>query len=756
MNFPSKYISAGQKFAKLNQPVPAPYVYKRFNVDSEILCGTIVIGTPGFYRLWINGHEITRGHMAPYIANPDENVYFDEYEITQYLRKRDNVIGILLGNGMQNNWGGFVWNFEQAPWRGAPKVAFCATVTLQNGETVTAESDLDCMWHESPIQWDDERMGECYDARFEVPGWNYFGDFPRSWLPVTWAPAPKGTPRLNRATPIRTECEIKPVAIIPTDDGYIYDFGVNYTGITRLKVKGTRGQVIEILHGEIVHDGKFYQKNLYFDNKESYGAPNYVQKVIYVCAGAREEIYEPSFCYFGMRYAKVTGIVPEQATEDLLTFVVKHTDLESAGTFTSDNDVLNALQAMTLRSDLSNFWYFPTDCPHREKNGWTGDAALSCEQFYVNFKPGADLRQWTENIRSAMLENGDLPGIVPTQKWGYTIGPCWDSVLTLIPYYHYRFTGDLTLAQENAEAIDKQMHWFASLAEENGFIFKGLSDWCAPNHPNPYCKGDFLRTTAASVAAGRAAYLFGLLGEKEKEQFAADLSQRLRENVRKRFIDAKTGLINFEGHSGPALALYYNVCDKNEEKAIFDDLVKRIEASNYHLDVGVFGLRAVFHVLSAYGRTDLALRVITDTDCPSYGAWVKDGMTTLCEAPQGIQAVNGKGEFAPDSLNHHFMGDISSWMIQDLAGLVINPTLQDANSFVIKPHIVPTLGHVSASHDFPAGKVDVAWEVNGNEATVTINADTGVHGTFEAADGWTPVEKVAAITCGTTVIRLKK
>ena len=166
------------------------------------------------------------------------------------------------------------------------------------------------------------------------------------------------------------------------------------------------------------------------------------QEDIYYCAGKKCETHIPRFTYHGFRYVYVEGITKEQATLDLLKYHVFNSDIKQIGHFVCDNGIANKLQEAAVRSDLSNFHYFPTDCPHREKNGWTADASLSAEQMLLNLDPERSYKEWMRNIYAALDENGELPSIIPTPGWGKgggNCGPSWDIAIVNIPYYVYLF-----------------------------------------------------------------------------------------------------------------------------------------------------------------------------------------------------------------------------------------------------------------------------------------------------------------------------
>ena len=168
------FIKATYKKNELYDHVPAPYFRKSFSIDSLPESAEISICGLGFYRLYINGQDITKGPLAPYISNPDHYCYVDKYDIKKYLFEGENVIGILLGNGFMNPVGGFVWDFQKVDWAAPPCLALECTLTMGEN-TVTFEADTTFKTHPSPILFDEYRFGEEYDARLELEGWNLPG-----------------------------------------------------------------------------------------------------------------------------------------------------------------------------------------------------------------------------------------------------------------------------------------------------------------------------------------------------------------------------------------------------------------------------------------------------------------------------------------------------------------------------------------------------------------------------------------------------
>ena len=141
--------------------------------------------------------------------------------------------------------------------------------------------------------------------------------------------------------------------------------------------------------------------------------------------------------------------------------VVLSSKLENRASFSCSNEIINKVQHLTLNSDISNFFYFPTDCPQREKNGWTADATLSTEQFLLNFDCSYLFKIYAQAIVDAQREDGALPGIVPTDTWGFSwgAGPGWDNCIFELPYRAYIYSGDKEILEIVAPAIKKYLNY---------------------------------------------------------------------------------------------------------------------------------------------------------------------------------------------------------------------------------------------------------------------------------------------------------
>lgn len=645
-------------------------------------------------------------------------MYYDEYEVA--LDAGENVIGVILGNGFQNNPGGYIWDFDTADFRSAPMLA----MTVTQGQRILLHSDESFRVAPSPIRSDDYRFGEYYDANYEIEGWNQVGFDDSAWKSSIYASAPKGELRLTDVAPILKEMEIEPVDIIECEDGYIYDFGISNAGVCRLSISGSKGQKIELRYADSLRDGDIDLAPVWFVREMWERDKHIVHRDTYVCKGIDREEYQPSFTYHGFRYVKVSGITKDQATKELLTYFVYHTELNTRGDFSCSDRVATTLQEMTRRSIVSNFHHFPTDCPQREKNGWTADAALSCEAALVNFDPERNYREWMRNICKAQREDGALPGIVPTGGWGFHWGngPAWDSVLAWIPYYTYIYRGQTEMVTESATTFLSYLRYLRGRCDEKGLLSIGLGDWCHVGGIKPKAPLIVTDTVMSMDIASKIAVMLDAVHMTEEADYARGEAEKYREAIRKELIDFDTMLVKGECQSSQAMALYYGIFDSSEENAAFENLLNMIHAFDDHIDVGVLGGRVIFHVLTRFGYSDLAYKMITRDDYPSYGNWIKRGATTLWE------------NFHPESVNsknHHFWGDISAWFIKCITGIQLNPNKNDANEIMIAPSFVTALDHASAYHITPRGKISVSWRRENECIILDLEIPHGISATAE-------------------------
>ncbi|HBF15121.1 MAG TPA: hypothetical protein DDW30_05475 [Clostridiales bacterium] len=709
-----QFICATREYCDFSHRVPAPYLRRAFDLDFVPVRAEALVCGLGFYRLWVNGQEVTKGYFAPYISNPDDRMYYDVYDLAPYLHRGENVLGVLLGNGFQNDFGGAVWDFDRAPWRSAPKLAL-EFYAHGDGKSLSFSADGQFLTHPSPILFDEYRLGEIYDARWETAGWNLPRFDAADWSPALPADAPKGVLCECRAEPIRCYETLAPVSVTPCDGGYLYDFGKNTAGTCRLHLTGaTEGQTVVVKFCERLKDGKFDQSNLYNQPVEKY--PFYYTDFARMEYRARggDETYEPSFAWFGYRYAFVLGVRPEQATADLLSFPVLSSDLRRVGHFSCSDGTVNRIFDLIVNSDRSNFYYFPTDCPHREKNGWTGDASLSAPQMSLLFDTTESYLAWLGNIVAAQRADGALPGIVPTSGWGFAWGngPAWDSVLVNLPYTVWRLRGDTRAIALTADAMLRYFAYLRTRRSADGTVAIGLGDWVPVGKKSHRYDTPLALTDSIMVMdmTKKAAAMLAAIGRGADAATAAALGDEMLASVRASLLDRNTATLANGTQTAQAMGPYYGVFAPEERQEAFARLMARIKENGGNFDCGFLGLHALFHVLSDFGESETAYRMIAQKEFPSYRNLLERGETAMVESfqPEGGRECG--------SHNHHFLGDVVRWFFRDLAGLEI----VDCRHVRVRPSFVRELDSAKASYDLPSGTVTVAWHRAGNKIALTV------------------------------------
>jgi alpha-L-rhamnosidase len=585
------------------------------------------------------------------------------------------------------------------------------------------------------------------DARLYIDGWctPEFDD--SSWPNALLADTPKGTILPCTVNPITVRYELKPVSIKEQKDicylktafkngtdipstkisGYLYDFGQSCAGICKLTIKGEPGQKITLRHGErLADDGGFNINSIYTFKNDYADYIHLFQTDVFTLKGNETEIFIPPFTYHGFRYVFVEGITEKQATKELLTFEILSSDIKQRGTFSCSDDTVNTLYKMGIHADLSNFHYFPTDCPHREKNGWTGDASVSAEQLLLSFDCSEEFKVWLRTLGYAQKPDGSLPGIAPTGGWGFAWGngPMWDSACVNLPYYVYKYDGRTDILKESSDTIFRYLKYVASRRNENGLIAIGLGDWCQPRkRGEPIAAPLVLTDSAISYdIAVKSALIFDVIGDMDRCVYATSLAAELKTAIQKHLIDHTTMTASGSCQTSQALLLALGLFDQNEVEVAYKRLIALTEEKDGHAVCGMIGLRYIFEVLARGGDIDLALRMICRNDEPSYGSMIQRGATALCEALM----ENGLNE----SENHHFLGDILRIFQSYIAGLHINPNMRDINEIVFAPIIPSMLNEANGSYRFQSGICKFGWKKNDTGIASYITVPENVHGHF--------------------------
>ena len=416
----------------------------------------------------------------------------------------------------------------------------------------------------------------------------------------------------------------------------------------------------------------------------------------------------------------------KQATADLLTCLVMNTELGHKGDFSCDDEIINTLHRMTLNSTLSNFHHFPTDCPQREKNGWTADAALSMPHTLLYFEPTDNYKQWLTAICKAQNTAGALPGIVPTGGWGFEWGngPAWDSVLTELPWQIWQKRNDISAFEQCKDNIIKYLKYLETRMNEKGLLAIGLNDWLAPHRPT---KAPLILTDSIEAydISNKAYQMFEVLGEKGNACYCKGFADTIRSNIRKHLFNADSCVFAGKCQTSQSMGIYYGIIDSAEKDKAFTALMSYVKETDYHIDTGVLGARVLFHVLAEGGEIDTAIRVLENPSAPSYMQWIDAGETGLCES------FNPHSD--TDSHNHHFWGNISAFFMEQICGIKVC-----ADTVRIEPFFPANINEAQASFESFFGKISVLWKRENGKLSFYLeypeNADSHINLQVNGAD----------------------
>lgn len=689
---------------------PAPFLRKDFNLKGQIKRAGLYACGLGYAELHLNGKKVGNTERDPGYTNFDKRVLYVTHDVTKSLKQGQNSIGAILGTGWYDTHDRATWRFEKAPWRDRPKLKLALVVDYADGKSETIVSDSTWKAKTGPILFDGIYTGEVYDANLELTGWNKPGYKDTDWTAASVVNAPKGRLSAINCPPVRVTQTFKPKAITEPKPGvFVVDFGQNISGHARLKLNAKKDTKITLRYSERLDDKGMIQRSEIdvFMDKETPVQP--FQTDVYIAKGEGTETWEQRFSYSGFRFMEVTGF-PGKPTKDNFEAKFAHTDMSSGGEFSCSNELLNKIQHATRYAYLSNAQSIPTDCPQREKNGWTGDAHLASEAGLMNFNSASFYTKWLDDYADDQKADGRHSLIIPSGGWGQgATHPSWDSAFGIIADYMHQYEGDTRLLTKHYDHLKRYVDQLYAQAKDDVIPFDSLGDWVPwKTETSSKLTSTVMLFLDAKIVA-KAARLQG--DQAEAEKYTA-MAERVKAGFNKSFFDPSG--FDKSTQSALALGIYFDLVPKEHKQAALNALIKNIETQG-HIDTGIIGAKFVLRVLSENGRTDLAYKLVARKEQPGWGWWIEQGATTLWE--------DWKGE---SSLNHIMFGDVSNWFFQWIAGIGLDPKTPAFKHIIIQPQPVGDLTWAKASIESPNGLIKSAWKKDqkGLHLDIEIPANT--------------------------------
>ena len=688
-------------------------VVKLENEEGDLPVSAVIYASAhGVYDLYINGRKADERILAPETTNYEKLLWYQQYDISEQVGESDRLcIDALLGDGWwigrlgmagsSCNYGnrlGFIMDLE---------------LTYPDGSVQVIGSDEQFLSCESFIRYSDLYIGEMQDGRaFDFIDGSKGCPPKESIMDEEYRLLQQESEEIKLPAPTWTPCVVKeysteqlamqitkPVRVVQEISSYVFvsnpkgelvaDFGRVLAGVVRIRVNADPGTVITLEHGEVLDaEGNYFSniKGLYKD-----------QKTRYICAGG-EQTFVPHFTYQGFRYVRITGIAKEQIRE--LTALVYATPFEKLGEFHTDHEMMNGLQKAIENSTISNMISVPTDCPQREKLGWTGDISIFTTTGGFLYDLRNFLRSWLLQVRLDQAEDGEIPIVVPNHpcqekmqrglSGGTNSSAAWSDCCIFMPLNLYKIYGDISFLEENYDCMEQWMAYVKRQAK--GHLWNGrfhFGDWLIPSlreEPDGIMKGvgataDIVGSCYYSLAAKAMVEICTTLGKADRAEYYQELAGKIDRALVKAYVyeDGRVGVHASEEQGtknvpeDPQLQGLYVVMLKTDaikdaelKTKMLQRLVDLIIRSNYTLDCGFASIGFLLDVLYENGFRDAAYKLLFSEKAPSWLYMIKNGATTIWE---NWRAIREDGTVTDSSFNHYAYGCVGEFMYRHIGGI---------------------------------------------------------------------------------------
>jgi alpha-L-rhamnosidase len=706
-----------------------------FAVSAPVKSARLYATALGAYQMFLNGKRVGDDVLAPGWTDYRQRVKYQTYDVTAQLASGKNTIGALLAPGWYET--PLEW-FQQPNNYGDTPPALRAQLHIEYTDGSDEWISTDASWqaNTSYILHSEIYDGESQDARLKLSGWDTAA-FPAAGWKSAVAIEPKPVVIEAQDYPsIRIERPMEPKSVSEPKPGvYVYDFGQNFSGVERLRIKGPAGTDVKLRFAEIVNaDGTIYTDNLRTAKVTDH----------FILAGNGVEEFMPQFTFHGFRYVELTGLAAAPG-KDALSAVVFHTDAPFTAKLATGSAMVDQLWSNILWGQRSNFVGVPTDCPQRdERLGWMADAQVFWRAATYNMDLAAFSRKFAGDMRGTQTGTPYFGIYAPgTARPSMGSGAGWSDAGVVIPWTSWLQTGDVSMMQQNWAAMEKYLNAIEAAnpdglwKKESGTPF---GDWLSPEGKTDY----------VLVATAYWAYDVTLMQQmahaahssKDEAKYAHQF-EKIRAAFQKQFVHedgfvagadntpSPFGEINNpnarsnggDTQAGYVLALHMNLLPENLRAAAAQKLADKIEANHGLLGTGFLGTPYLLEELTKAGHAKLAYKLLLNTEYPSWGYLVGHGATTMWERWNGDQM---KADPSMNSYNHYAYGAVADWIYRYAAGVDATPLDPGFHTVVLHPTFDARLGHIAFDYASAYGPIHSDWIVNGATAEwhVSIPANT--------------------------------
>lgn len=695
------------------QARPADYLVRDFALSQLPLRATLYISALGLFEAELNGQRIGDAVMAPGWTDYHIRAEYQVHDATAALRLGANRLGVILGEGWYSGRIGHNQRRAGNHYGGRPALKCQLHLHFADGTCQVIASDEAWRTRQGPICYSDFLVGECFDARLELPNWSCpEGGGDNNWQPVeVFVPEPRA-PLLEaqRVQPAREVAEFAATAVGRAASGAtIYDLGQNIAGYVRLEIQDARpGDRFTLRHAEMRDaTGELYVANL----------RHAVATDIYIAKGGRCEAFKPRFTFHGFRYVELSGPADFDLATVRLTGIAIQSDTPVVGAIMTGNALVNQLLSNILWSQRDNFLSVPTDCPQRdERYGWSADAQVFWRTAAYNMDVAAFLTKWMRDLADGQSADGAFPDVAPTKPLNpYRLtpqpgAPAWGDAPILLAWEHYGRYGDADLLVTYYAAFAA---WMAHIERANPdflrtrAVYNNYGDWL---NVGPASDRAVIATAYWIRLADLMANIADVVGRRLDARRYAQLARQLRAAFVAAYV-AADGRILSDTQTVYLLALDFGVVSGALRDAAVRHLLARLDDADGHLQTGFLGVRHLCPVLTDIGAPERAFDLLLKEDYPSWGFSIRHGATTIWERWDGWTPERGFQSANMNSFNHYAYGAVGEWIWSRIAGIDWDAAVPGFGVIRLRPLFERRIGWCKASYTAPTGEIESEWRI---------------------------------------------
>jgi len=728
-NWKAKWITGNYKVKK-NERYPVDCFRKQLSVDAEVKSARLYITACGLYEAKLDGKKIGNFCLAPGHTDYRKRVQYQTYDVTQRLPLGDHALTVQLADGWYRGSCG-AWGIRNQ-YGTETKLLAQLEITYADGKQDTIVTDETWEWsNDGPIRFADNKDGEVYNANREP-----------SYSANAKVTSHNVIPAASNNVAVMEHERFTPKVTQAPNGKWLLDFGQNIAGYISFRIQANAGQKLIFRFGELLdEEGNLTLKNIQCVSKEK-ASP--LQQVIYTCRKGLNE-YKTTFAVFGFQYAEVETDI-ELHPEDV-TAIAVYSDIEQTGFFESSNELLNRFVEATIWSTKGNSLDIPTDCPTRERHGWTGDAQIFFETANYLFDYAAFSKKYLNDVYDWQKKSGRLPQIAPYggvdfYMWTLNGSVGWSDAGILIPYRFWKLYGDKQILVDYYDRMKRYAHFMMNRCGKLGLMAKPMGlkgeaakyavnagqsygEWAEPKDVYPNDWKDMV-APHPEVSTAYTSYVLGCMAEIAEElghSEDAALFHKYSEGSRKAYqamAENADYSLDTDRQARLVRPLAFDLLNEQQKEYARKRLIQALENYGWRLGTGFLSTPLILDVLAEYDL-DAAYRLLENEEMPGWLFMPKNGATTIWESWEGTQAQGGIA-----SLNHYSKGAVCEWLFKTMCGIRVD----GENHFIIAPKPGGSFTHAKASYRSIFGTVESGWKKTGDAIIYAVTVPANAEATF--------------------------